>query len=67
MTVAELIDLLKKYLRELTVIYSKYSEFCLLESQDIGITVACEPREDGWVHTARHDKKSKIYLSLPGN
>lgn len=67
MTVGELIELLQKHPKDLPLIYSLYSEFALLEQSEIALIEASEVREDGWVHRARPDKPSKLYLCFPGN
>ena len=64
MTVKELIDILQGKPQDLQVIYSKYSEFCLLEESDIEIGVHGLPRPDGWVHDRRPDKPTQDYLIL---
>lgn len=67
MTVAELIALLQNKPQDLQVIYSIYSEYCLLEAKDVFATSQCEPRQDGWVACRRPDKPTQLYLTLPGN
>ncbi len=67
MTVKDLIDLLKKYPKNLPVCYQRYSEYCLLEAGDIAELELCAPRPDGWVANARPDKPTQNYLVLPGN
>lgn len=67
MTVAELICVLQKQPQSLQVIYSCFSEYALLEENEICITEACEPRPDGWVQLARPDKPVKLYLAFPGS
>lgn len=67
MNVSELIEFLKLQPQELQVIYQCCSEHAQLEAEDIYVGEACEPRDDGWVANARHDKPSKQYLIFPGN
>jgi hypothetical protein len=67
MTVKELIAMLQSKPPYLLVAYMRYSEYCLLEADDITILPLCAPREDGWVHSKRPDKPSQNYLVLPGN
>ncbi len=67
MTVKELIDILQGKPQNLQVAYRIYSEYCLLEPDDIGMRLLCAPRPDGWVHDARPDKPTQDYLVLPGN
>lgn len=67
MTVKELIAILQNKPQDLLVAYRKYSEWSLLEVDDIGIAPLCPPRPDGWVHDARPDKPTQDYLTLPGN
>lgn len=64
MTVAELIELLKKQPQELQVAYAVHSEFCLMDERDIRIEVACPPRPDGWVARSRRDWPSQQYLMV---
>ncbi len=67
MTVSELIDLLKKQPQDLQVCFALYSERVLLESEDINVIEACEPRPDGWIQDARPGKPTQKYLCFPGN
>lgn len=67
MTVAELIEVLKTHPQELQVISKMFSEYCILEADDIGVGKACEPRPDGWVQNFRKDMPSQDYLMFPGN
>jgi len=67
MTVKELIEILQSKPQDIPVAYRCYSEWCLLESDDIGVQPLCLPRADGWVHDARPDKPKTDYLTLPGN
>ncbi len=64
MTVKELIEILQSKPQDLQVIYSKYSEFCILEASDIEIESHGLPRNDGWVHYRRPDKPTQEYLIL---
>lgn len=67
MKVAELIEFLKTQRQDLHVIYRCCSENALLETKDIYVDEACEPRPDGWVANKRPDKPAKEYLVFPGN
>jgi hypothetical protein len=67
MTVKDLIKFLKTQPQDLQVIYGLYSEYVLLNEEDISVENACEVRPDGWVHRARPDKPSQKYLCFPGN
>lgn len=67
MTVKELIAILQNAPQEAQVAYRCYSEWCLLEANDIGVQSLCLPRPDGWVHDRRPDKPTQEYLTLPGN
>jgi hypothetical protein len=67
MTVAEFIEILKRYPQDLEVVFSCYSEHCLLEQKDIEVRELCLSRPDGWVQNNRPDMESKPYLALPGN
>jgi hypothetical protein len=64
MKVKDLIELLQTYPQELDVVYSLWSEYCLLEPSDIKIINACQEREDNWVARARPDKPNKQYLAI---
>ena len=67
MNVAGLIELLKQDPQDLPVCYRLYSEWCMLEAEDISVEQLCEARSDGWVHDARPDKTTIPYLTFPGN
>ncbi len=67
MKVSELISFLQTQPQDLTVVYSVYSEQCVLCPKDITIKQLCVARPDGWVHDARPDKEQKPYLVFPGN
>lgn len=67
MTVAELIQLLKTYPQDLSVVYCLHSEQCLMEADDLDVAELCYPRRDGWVQDKRPDMPSKKYLRFPGN
>ncbi len=67
MTVSELIKFLKKQPQDLEVVYSKFSEQCLLEENKIEVLEFCLPRADGWIQSKRPDMPYKKYLLFPGN
>lgn len=67
MTVSELIAFLQTQPQDLQVAYMCYSEHVLLETDEIEIYEACEPRPDGWIHNKRPDKPVQTYLMFPGN
>ena len=67
MTVAELIEFLRKQPQDLLVASEMYSERCLLDPDDITIEDLCEPRPDGWVQNRRPDMPPRRYLVFPGN
>lgn len=67
MTVAELIAKLQTYPPNLRVVYSIYSEYSLIEPDQIGTERLCPPRPDGWVHDARPDKPTELFVVFPGN
>jgi hypothetical protein len=67
MTIAELIEFLKKHPQDLLVAYQMYSEQCLLREENIGIADLCQPRPDGWVQSKRPDMPTQKYLLFPGN
>lgn len=67
MTVASLIEILKKKPQNIKVAYEIFSEQCLLEEKDIAIVELCHPREDGWIQNKRPDKPTERYLVFPGN
>lgn len=66
-TVADLIAFLQQQDPTLLVVYQRFSEQCLLEIEEIEVQDLCEPRDDGWVHSARPDKPTQKYLCFPGN
>lgn len=67
MTVKEFIEYLKTQPQDLQVAFSRYSEQCLLEVDDIIIQDLCYPRPDGWIQDKRSDMPTQKYLLLPGN
>ena len=67
MTVAELIEVLRKHPPRMKVAYQRYSEQCLLEECEITVQELCHPRDDGWIQNKRPDMETETYLVLPGN
>jgi hypothetical protein len=67
MTVAELIEFLKTHPQDMPVAFAIYSEYALLDSEEIGVKELSLPRNDGWVEYKRPDKPSQKYLVFPGN
>lgn len=67
MTVAEFIEYLKTQDQTLPVAYRRYSEQCLLDTDDIRVVVCTPARPDGWIQTRRSDMPAVPYLVLPGN
>lgn len=67
MTVAEFIEYLKTQPQDLQVAYCIYSEYCLLETEEISVMEACVARPDGWIQYKRPDMPTQTYLMLPGN
>lgn len=67
MTVKELIAILQSKPQDIQVAYRRFSEWSLLEADDIGVAALCSPRADGWVADARPDHPMQDYLTLPGN
>lgn len=67
MKVAELIAFLQTQPQDLQVVVRAYSEYLLVEKEDIKIKPLCPSRSDGWVHDARPDKPTQDYLAFPGN
>lgn len=67
MTVADLIEFLRKQPQDLLVAYALYSEYCLLEEYKINVKELCEPRKDGWIQRERTDKQTLMYLVFPGH
>lgn len=67
MTVKELIKLLQTFPSDLPVGIRMYSEYCMLEADDIAIDEHCEARPDGWIPYRRPDKPTRPYLMFPGN
>jgi len=67
MTVAELIAFLQKQPQDLPVVYAIYSEYALLQPEDIKVDELGLSRNDGWVHSKRRDQPFRQYLVFPGN
>lgn len=67
MTVKDLKELLDEYDDNMKIAYRLYSEYCLLEEDELELLKASTPRNDGWVHSLREDKDSQYYLLFPGN
>lgn len=67
MNVAELIAILQTKPQDMQVAYCMYSEHCVLDSEDIRIIEACEPRPDGWIQNKRPDMPTQAYVLFPGN
>ena len=67
MTVAELIEFLKKQPQDLRVAFKIYSEQCLLDEESITIESHCPARSDGWIQNMRPDIEHESYLMFPGN
>lgn len=67
MKVSELVAVLQKYPQDIQVAYRMCSEQLLLDAEDIKLVELCEPRADGWIHSARPDKPKQTYLLFPGN
>ena len=67
MTVADLIEFLQKQPQDLLVAYELYSEYSLLDTDEIKLVELCEPRPDGWIQKKRPDMQSLTYLVFPGN
>lgn len=65
MNVAELIEVLKKYLQDLTVVHEMWSEQNILKEEDIRVADLCLARPDGWVANKRPDKPNVRYLVIP--
>lgn len=66
-TVADLIEFLRTQDQDLPVGYNLYSEYCLLDLEEIRVKTCCEHRQDGWIHRYRPDKEAAKYLMFPGN
>ena len=67
MTVLELIEFLQEQPQDLQVAYRRYSEQCLMDTEDIEVLTACVPRPDGWIQNKRWDMPTQEYLLFPGN
>ncbi len=67
MTTAELIKLLQTMPQDLPVAYALYSEYCLLDAEDIKVMVLGKARPDGWVSLVRTNNEHVDYLVFPGN
>jgi len=64
MTVSELIEMLKTLPQELVVIQPKYSEYCVLDDENVVIEELCEARPDGWIQSKRPDRDTQKYLII---
>lgn len=67
MTVAELIEFLRKQPQDALVAYQLHSEQCLLEDGSVRVVKLCAPRPDGWIQNERPDMPSQTYVLFPGN
>jgi hypothetical protein len=67
MTVAQLIELLRTQPQDLLVVCQMYSEYCLIDAEQIQVKELCKTRQDGWVANKRLDKPTQLYLAFPGN
>lgn len=67
MKVSELIAFLQEQPQDVQVAYKMFSEQLLLDAEDIELVELCNPRDDGWIHSARPDKPKQTYLLFPGN
>lgn len=67
MTVSELIEVLKQHPQDLQVAHRMFSEYCLLDSEEVSVMDLCLERPDGWIHDKRPDKPTQRYLVFPGN
>jgi hypothetical protein len=67
MTVADLIEYLKKQPQDIKVAHEMFSEQFLIDENKISVKMLCKPRPDGWIQDLRPDMESEMYLVLPGN
>lgn len=67
MTVAQFIEYLRTQPQDLIVAHVRWSEYELLQLDQILHVTACRPRPDGWVQFNRPDMPQQRYLMLPGN
>lgn len=68
MTVKELIEFLQTQPQDIQVAFRQYSEYRLIELNDIDVQEHCEVRPDGWVqHRRPDDYPTQQYLMFPGN
>ena len=51
MTVKELIEFLQTQPQDIQVAHEMFSDQCLLDSKEISVFEACEPRPDGWIQS----------------
>lgn len=64
MTVAELIEELKKYPQDLQVILDQFSDYITIDKNNITVTNQCVPRPDGVIQASRPDKSIQPYLYI---
>ena len=66
-TVREVIAKLLTFDQDIPVCHKMYSEYLLLDLDELRVVELCEERDDGWVARKRPDKLFIKYLVLPGN
>ena len=64
MKVSELIELLKNYPQDLSVVVPMYSDQIELEKKHVVLEQYCSPRNDGWVESKRPDKPCYNYVYI---
>jgi hypothetical protein len=70
MTVREFILFLRAQPQDIQVAHKMFSEYCLLDKENIRIEELKKPRDDGWIHCDWRDEgdvPKQKYLMLPGN
>lgn len=66
-TVSDLVAYLQTQPQDLPVAYCLYSEYALMDIDEIHVLELCAPRPDGWIHNSRPDKPTQKYIVFPGN
>ena len=67
MTVADLIQFLQTHPKDMPILFRQYSDYTILQEDQICIEEHGLPRSDGYVPSQRPDKPSQKYLVFPGN
>ncbi len=67
MKVKDLIEFLHLQPQDIEVGIAMYSEYQILNFDEIKVVEHCQPRPDGWIQWKRPDMPTQFYLMFPGN